>query len=611
MPKSPAALMLFLCLCLLGAMPAAAQDDLLTNPGFEPPYNDVSGTVPQVVADGWTPWTTATDIANQPEFGPASAIAPDRVLMGEDAQILTTYLNTAALSGGLYQTVTGLAPGTPLRFTVNAYVWSSSDATNPGLSVDPASVFVAAGISPSGSTDPQSSDIVWATADEAYDTVVTAAVEAAPLDTVVTAFIRVEINGVTQINEVTFDLASLEVAGDVSAAGSTDTAATDEAAPTEAVPAATNAGSDQGIITLPTSTPEPIVDSPTAEPTVDSGAAETLAAVNAALTQAADVPITLTAAADQAAQLAANNQATADALATSSAQMARDLQATSDANTAANAAATNAQGSADTQATSDALMMLATSNTQATNDALMMLATSMIETATAVVVEPTATGFAGPASTDEAGMLVVGVPFSDNFPNTILHTVQRYDTVAELAMRYDSTTEAIVTANGLDENALIFIGQGLVIPVRIPPPATETPTATPVVIVVTATPGAEAGPAAPIPADGVYIVQPGDTLSTVARRFNTTTRALAQLNGIVNINNILVGQRLVVPTGTEVPTATAAPDQPSIPATYIVQPGDSLYRIAVRFGVDLRRLAEINGVSNYNLIFVGQVLTLR
>jgi LysM repeat protein len=205
-------------------------------------------------------------------------------------------------------------------------------------------------------------------------------------------------------------------------------------------------------------------------------------------------------------------------------------------------------------------------------------------------------------------------PISDTFPGTIIHTVRRGDIVSRIATLYGSSTEAIIAANALNDSALIFVGQGLVVPVRIPDPATVTPTSTNVVIVVTATQAA-----APIPTpNDTYIVQPGDTLNQIAARFNTTVGALVQLNGIANPNRIFFGQVLripvaggstIVPTAPQpniIPTPTPLPPQ----QTYTVIPGDTLFSLALRFGVNIVDLAEENNITNYNRIFIGQILRL-
>ncbi len=259
-----------------------------------------------------------------------------------------------------------------------------------------------------------------------------------------------------------------------------------------------------------------------------------------------------------------------------------------------------------------------------TNTPAPATSTSTTTAPTATPVPPTATPVPPTATTVPPTNTPIPAtntppPISSDFPGRIIHTVRPGDTVSRLATLYGSTTQAIISANGLDEQALIFVGQGLVIPVRLSAPATATPTATPQVIVVTATPVVPAPTATPQPAPGgttVYVVQPGDTLRRIALRFNTTVSALAQLNGITNVNYIQVGQRLTVPGSAPAPTPvppTSAPGPTATPAqarTYRVQPGDTLYRIALRFGVSMRGLQQANGITDPNRIFWGQVLTI-
>ncbi len=117
-----------------------------------------------------------------------------------------------------------------------------------------------------------------------------------------------------------------------------------------------------------------------------------------------------------------------------------------------------------------------------------------------------------------------------------------------------------------------------------------------------------------------YTVQRGDNLFRIALRNGLTTRQLAQANGIVNPSLIFVGQRLIIPgrdqpvTPTPVtpvpdPTITPTPTPPD-GDTYVVRPGDTLYRVAVRNGTTISTLVRINNIVNPNLIFVGQRLTL-
>ncbi len=109
-----------------------------------------------------------------------------------------------------------------------------------------------------------------------------------------------------------------------------------------------------------------------------------------------------------------------------------------------------------------------------------------------------------------------------------------------------------------------------------------------------------------------YIIQPGDTLFSIARRFGTTVSELAEANGIVNTSAIFWGQRLVIPadeatdpTPADV-TQTITPT-PTATTTYVVQPGDTLYRIAVRFQTTITDLRRLNPeIQNSNLVYVNQ-----
>ncbi len=108
-----------------------------------------------------------------------------------------------------------------------------------------------------------------------------------------------------------------------------------------------------------------------------------------------------------------------------------------------------------------------------------------------------------------------------------------------------------------------------------------------------------------------YVVQPGDTLWAIARRFNTTVQALVEANGIEDPDLIVVGQRLAIPTGEE-PPPTPEPTPP--PAEeyfeYIVRPGDTLWGLSRRFDTTVQKLVEINDIEDPSLIVVGQTLLI-
>lgn len=99
-----------------------------------------------------------------------------------------------------------------------------------------------------------------------------------------------------------------------------------------------------------------------------------------------------------------------------------------------------------------------------------------------------------------------------------------------------------------------------------------------------------------------YTVKKGDTLSEIAKEYGTTVDKIATLNNISNTNLIYVGQYLVIPTTSNANVSTAT--------TYTVKNGDTLSGIANKFGTTYQKLAEINGISNPNKIYAGQVLKI-
>ncbi len=98
--------------------------------------------------------------------------------------------------------------------------------------------------------------------------------------------------------------------------------------------------------------------------------------------------------------------------------------------------------------------------------------------------------------------------------------------------------------------------------------------------------------------DIVHIVQRGETLYSIARRYGVNMWTIARANGIVNPNRICVGQRLVIPQGRPVATV------------HVVRRGETLTSIALRYGVNVWAIARANGITNLNHIYVGQRLAI-
>jgi LysM repeat protein len=119
-----------------------------------------------------------------------------------------------------------------------------------------------------------------------------------------------------------------------------------------------------------------------------------------------------------------------------------------------------------------------------------------------------------------------------------------------------------------------------------------------------------------------YTVRSGDTLSGIAALFGVSMQSIIDANNIENPRLIIAGQVLEIPGVDRIPENLPAPAaRPAQPApaasvspagtvTYTVQRGDSLSRIAARFGANMYAIASANNITNLNLINVGQVLVI-
>jgi LysM repeat protein len=173
---------------------------------------------------------------------------------------------------------------------------------------------------------------------------------------------------------------------------------------------------------------------------------------------------------------------------------------------------------------------------------------------------------------------------------SVVHTVQRGETLFSIARRYGVSVDAVSGANGIGDPSRIYAGQRLVIPI----PATENP--------------ADSSASLPAAAGATHTVQPGENLYRIALRHGTTVQALAQINGLYNPRQIYVGQVLRIPGSAAAPTVGYQAQHAA--STHTVQRGETLSAIASRYGVSLWTLVQVNGIANPGMIFPGQVLSI-
>ena len=167
------------------------------------------------------------------------------------------------------------------------------------------------------------------------------------------------------------------------------------------------------------------------------------------------------------------------------------------------------------------------------------------------------------------------LPTTGGCPGGFLHTVVTGDTFFSIAQNAGISVAALAAANpGVDPNRL-QIGQQICVPAPAPP-------------------------AVPCPGT-LYTVQPGDTFIGLARRFGYTLDAILAANPGVDPRSLQIGQRICLP-----PAPGAGPFPCYGGSIYRVQPGDTFYGIARKFGLTFQTLRASNpDITNPDVLTVG------
>lgn len=96
-----------------------------------------------------------------------------------------------------------------------------------------------------------------------------------------------------------------------------------------------------------------------------------------------------------------------------------------------------------------------------------------------------------------------------------------------------------------------------------------------------------------------YIVKPTDNLKTISGKFNIEPRKLMELNNLYYENDLRAGMELIVPKNTE-----------NYFNTYIIEKGDSLYKIAEKYNINPKLLASLNGLNMEDYIYPKQEILI-
>ena len=159
----------------------------------------------------------------------------------------------------------------------------------------------------------------------------------------------------------------------------------------------------------------------------------------------------------------------------------------------------------------------------------------------------------------------------DEIVPSISYTVKSGDNLYNIARKYNTSVSTIVKLNNLANNSL-SVGQVLLIPISDNSSGSSQS-------------GGVGG--------NTYVVQKGDSLYSIARRFGTSVSSIISLNNLIG-SSLSVGQKILIPGSSN---------------TYVVKSGDNLYSIARKFNVSIDSIKSKNGLTS-NLLSVGQVLII-
>lgn len=181
---------------------------------------------------------------------------------------------------------------------------------------------------------------------------------------------------------------------------------------------------------------------------------------------------------------------------------------------------------------------------------------------------------------EEAEVVEAQPPETETAATPSVHTVARGENLYRIGLQYGVSWFRLAQFNNISNPNRITVGQQI----RIPGPDDPVPQPTP-------SPHTET----------TYIVRAGDNLYRIGRMYGISWVQIAEANGLVNPNQIFVGQELKIPVEASGP----APQ-----FTHQVRAGETLFRISLRYGVPWPIIAEANGLESPYVIYVGQTLVI-
>lgn len=169
----------------------------------------------------------------------------------------------------------------------------------------------------------------------------------------------------------------------------------------------------------------------------------------------------------------------------------------------------------------------------------------------------------------------------------VTYRVQPGDTLSSIALKFGVSWQSIATVNALEENSILSIGQTLKL---------------------NAAASGSSGTALTGINYQAYAIQEGDTLFTVASRYQINWQALAVLNGLSERDLLRIGQVIQVPSNQQ---QLSTLNNVALSQSYKVRPGDTIISIAERFKLDWQELLRLNRMADSSLLRIGQVIRLK
>lgn len=164
-------------------------------------------------------------------------------------------------------------------------------------------------------------------------------------------------------------------------------------------------------------------------------------------------------------------------------------------------------------------------------------------------------------------------------PNTFLYTIQQNDSLIRISNRFNVPIPAILSANPqINYYSTLYIGNTLCIPKQPVYP--------------------------PCPEGNYYRIQPGDMFYKIAAYYNVSVDDLLEANPGVDPNRLYIGQVICIPLAT--PPGTC----PENSEAYIIQAGDTFYKLAQQFNTTIDEIVRLNPGLNPYALLIGQKMCI-